>query len=43
VVIYGEPIIVPRETGKDAMETWRALLEARMRELTDRADRYWDR
>jgi len=42
VVIFGRPVHVQRDADKDAIEEKRMELETEMREITDRADRYWD-
>ncbi len=42
VFIYGEPLSVPRDADRDAMENLRRELEARMRELTEKADNRWN-
>jgi lysophospholipid acyltransferase (LPLAT)-like uncharacterized protein len=39
VVIYGEPIEVPRDAGAEQLEGIRALLERRLNEITAEADR----
>jgi lysophospholipid acyltransferase (LPLAT)-like uncharacterized protein len=39
VVIYGEPIEVPRNAGAEQLERIRALLECRLNEITAKADR----
>ena len=39
VVIYGEPIEVPRNAGAEQLEGTRALLERRLNEITAEADR----
>jgi hypothetical protein len=39
VVIYGEPIEVPRNAGATQLERIRALLERRLNEITAEADR----
>jgi lysophospholipid acyltransferase (LPLAT)-like uncharacterized protein len=39
VFLWGEPIIVPTDLDQVGLETWRALVEARMNALTAEADR----
>jgi len=34
---------VPRDAGRELMEAKRAELEAVMREITDAADRFWEK
>jgi lysophospholipid acyltransferase (LPLAT)-like uncharacterized protein len=43
VFILGEPLRVPRHIDEDVFEQKRLLLEGRLREITDRADRYFER
>jgi lysophospholipid acyltransferase (LPLAT)-like uncharacterized protein len=43
VFISGEPLFVPRHLDEDALEQKRLLLERRLREITDRADRYFEK
>jgi len=43
VFIWGEPLHVPRKMDQNAFEQKRLLLERRLREITDRADRYFER
>ncbi len=40
--VFGEPVAVPRDADRDVMEEKRALLERIMRDITERADHYWD-
>lgn len=39
VVIYGDPIVVPRDAGDEQLESLRALLERRLNDITTQADR----
>lgn len=39
LVIYGPPVVVPRDAGKDVVEAKRRELEDSLNEITDRADR----
>ncbi len=41
VVIYGEPIYVPKDSSEDYIEVRRAELEKRLVEMTERADGYF--
>ena len=43
VFIWGKPIFVPRHLDGDALEQKRLLLETRLREITDQADRYFEK
>ena len=43
VFIWGEPIAVDAKADKVYLEEKRALLERRLNELTEKADRYFDR
>ena len=43
VFIWGEPLHVPRQMDDNAFEKKRLLLERRLREITDRADLYFER
>jgi lysophospholipid acyltransferase (LPLAT)-like uncharacterized protein len=43
VFIFGKPLLVPRQMGKAVFEQKKLLLERRLREITDRADRYFDK
>ena len=43
VFIWGEPLLVPRQMDDDAFEQTRLLLERRLREITGRADRYFEK
>ena len=43
VFIWGEPLYVPRQMDDNAFEKKRLLLERRLREITDRADLYFER
>jgi hypothetical protein len=38
VFLYGEPIAVPADAGRDLMESRRAALERALQDLTDRAE-----
>lgn len=40
--VFGPAVVVPRDADKDVMELKRAEVERIMREITDRADHYWD-
>ncbi len=42
LISYGEPFIVPRDAGADERETFRLLLEERLRSLTARLDESMD-
>jgi hypothetical protein len=41
--LWGEPLFVPRDADKDRMEECRRLLEERMRQITQEADRMFQR
>lgn len=41
VVIYGEPVYVPRDSSEEEIEEKRMELEKRLIEMTDRADKYY--
>jgi len=41
--VWGEPLFVPRDAGKDALEKSRLLLQERMRQNTDEADRIFQK
>jgi lysophospholipid acyltransferase (LPLAT)-like uncharacterized protein len=43
VFIFGKPLLVSRQMGKAVFEQKKLLLERRLREITDRADRYFDK
>jgi len=43
VFIWGEPVFVPRQINGREFESKRLLLEKRLREITDRADRYFEK
>lgn len=43
VFIWGEPVFVPRQMNGREFESKRLLLERRLREITDRADRYFEK
>jgi lysophospholipid acyltransferase (LPLAT)-like uncharacterized protein len=43
VFIWGEPLFVPRQMDRDIFERKRLLLERRLRKITDRADRYFEK
>ena len=43
VYIFGEPLLVPHQVSKGAFEQTRLLLERRLREITDRGDRYFEK
>jgi lysophospholipid acyltransferase (LPLAT)-like uncharacterized protein len=43
VFVFGESIKVPRNSDKDIFQEKQLLLEKRLREITDRADRYFDK
>ncbi len=43
VFVFGEPLLVPRQMSKGVFEQTRLLLERRLREITDRADRYFEK
>jgi lysophospholipid acyltransferase (LPLAT)-like uncharacterized protein len=43
VFIFGKPLFVSRQMGKAVFEQKKLLLERRLREITDRADRYFDK
>ena len=43
VVIYGEPVYVTRDSSEEEIEEKRIELEKRLTEMTDRADRYYNR
>ena len=40
--IFGRPVEVARDADKATMEQKRQELEDIMREITERADRYWE-
>jgi hypothetical protein len=40
--VFGPPVTVHSDADKDEMERKRAELERIMREITERADHYWD-
>jgi lysophospholipid acyltransferase (LPLAT)-like uncharacterized protein len=41
--LWGEPLFVPRDADKDRMEECRRLLQERMRQITEEADRVFQR
>ena len=41
--LWGEPLFVPRDADKDRMEECRRLLQERMRQITEEADRMFQR
>jgi len=41
--IWGEPLFVPRDSGRDGLEKSRLLLEERMRQVTDEGDRIFQK
>ncbi len=43
VFIWGEPVLVPKQMNGREFELKRLLLERRLREITDRADRYFEK
>ncbi len=43
VVIYGEPVYVPRDSSEEEIEAKRAELEERLVEMTERADQYYQK
>ena len=43
VVVFGEPVLVSRNSEGGIFQEKRFLLEKRLRETTDRADHYFDR
>jgi hypothetical protein len=43
VLVFGEPVLVPRNSEEDIFQEKRLILEKRLRETTDRADHYFDR
>ncbi len=43
VFIFGKPLLVPRQMTEGLFEQTRLLLERRLREITDRADRYFEK
>ena len=43
IFIWGEPLHVPRQMDDNVFEKKRLLLERRLREITDRADLYFER
>jgi lysophospholipid acyltransferase (LPLAT)-like uncharacterized protein len=43
VLVFGEPVLVPRSSVEGIFQEKRLLLERRLREATDRADHYFDR
>jgi lysophospholipid acyltransferase (LPLAT)-like uncharacterized protein len=42
VIAYGEPIHVPRSLTKEEQEQYRQLIEQRLNEVTEEADKYID-
>lgn len=42
VFIFGKPLLVPQQMSEGLFEQTRLLLEGRLREITDRADRYFE-
>jgi hypothetical protein len=42
VLIWGDPIRVPRAADRDRLEAARVELERALRGLTERAERFWD-
>ncbi|MFQ6079411.1 MAG: lysophospholipid acyltransferase family protein, partial [Thermodesulfobacteriota bacterium] len=42
VFIFGKPLLVPQQMSESLFEQTRLLLEGRLREITDRADRYFE-
>jgi len=43
VFIFGKPLLVPRQMSERLFEQTRLLLERRLREITDRADRHFEK
>lgn len=43
VIIYGPDVVVPRDADADTMEAKRVELETVMRDITSRADAWWDK
>jgi lysophospholipid acyltransferase (LPLAT)-like uncharacterized protein len=43
VFIFGKPLLVPQQISKGVFEQTRLLLQGRLREITDRADRYFEK
>lgn len=43
VLVFGEPVLVPRNSEEGIFQEKRLLLERRLRETTDQADHYFDR
>jgi lysophospholipid acyltransferase (LPLAT)-like uncharacterized protein len=41
--LWGEPLFVPRDAGKDKLEESRLLLQERMRQITEEADRIFQK
>ena len=41
--LWGEPLLIPRDADKDRMEESRQLLQERMRQITEEADRIFQR
>jgi len=41
--LWGEPLFIPRDADKDRMEESRRLLQERMRQITEEADRIFQR
>jgi len=41
--VWGEPLLVPREVKKEGLEETRLLLQERMRQLTEEADRIFQK
>jgi lysophospholipid acyltransferase (LPLAT)-like uncharacterized protein len=41
VVLYGDPVFVPKEASKEECEQIRLDLELKMNEMTDRCDTWW--
>ncbi|HSR10730.1 MAG TPA: lysophospholipid acyltransferase family protein, partial [Thermodesulfobacteriota bacterium] len=43
VFIWGEPLLVPRETDRTSLEEIRLILEERLKRITEEADRMFER
>jgi hypothetical protein len=41
--LWGEPLFVPRGVGKEGLEKSRLLLQERMRQITEEADRIFQK
>jgi hypothetical protein len=42
VFIFGDPVWVPTDAGREVLEGKRKELEERLQDITERADRFWE-